>query len=69
MLDELVAILEQVGAELPTRAREIVQRLEVELAGELSGYTVALYMVSSHQARSQVLGKCGSGSRITAQGG
>jgi hypothetical protein len=69
VFDELVAILEQVGAELPARAREVVQCLEIELAGKLSGYTVALYLVSSHQARSQVLAQCGSGSRITAQGG
>ena len=42
MLDKLIAILEQVRAELPARAREIVQRLEVKQRGKLSGYTVAL---------------------------
>ena len=42
MLDKLVAILEQVRAVLPARAREIVQRLEVKQRGKLSGYTVAL---------------------------
>jgi hypothetical protein len=40
MPDELVAILEQVGTELPARAREVVQRVEVELAGKLSDYAV-----------------------------
>jgi hypothetical protein len=42
VLDELAAILEQVGAELPARARQIVQRVEVELAGQLSDYTASL---------------------------
>lgn len=40
MLDQLVAILEQIRAELPARARQIVQCVEVELAGKLSDYTV-----------------------------
>jgi hypothetical protein len=40
MLDELVTVLEQVGAKLSARAREIVQCVEVELAGQLSDYTV-----------------------------
>jgi hypothetical protein len=40
MLDQLVAVLEQIRAELPARARQIVQRIEVELASKLSDYTV-----------------------------
>jgi hypothetical protein len=42
MLDELVAVLEKVGAELPARAREIVQGIEVELSSKLTDYTVWL---------------------------
>jgi hypothetical protein len=40
MLDQLVAVLEQIRAELPARARQVVQRIEVELASKLSDYTV-----------------------------
>jgi hypothetical protein len=40
MLNQLVAILEQIRAELPARARQIMQRIEIELASELSDYTV-----------------------------
>jgi len=39
MLDQLIAILEQIGTKLPARARQIMQRIEVELAGKLSNYT------------------------------
>jgi hypothetical protein len=40
MLNKLLTILEQICAELPARARQIVQCVEVELAGKLSDYTV-----------------------------
>jgi hypothetical protein len=40
MSNELIAIFEQIDAELPARAREIVQRIEVELTGKLSNYAV-----------------------------
>jgi hypothetical protein len=55
VLDELVAVLEQVGAELPARARETVQRVEIELAGELSNNTVRLTWLAVNWARSTVL--------------
>jgi hypothetical protein len=38
--DKLVAVLEEIGTELSAGAREIVQRVEVELAGKLSDYAV-----------------------------
>jgi hypothetical protein len=38
MLDQLTAVLKQIGAELPACARQIVQRVEVELGGELADY-------------------------------
>lgn len=63
VLDELVAVLKQVGAELAAGARETVQRVEVELAGKLSDNTVRLMWLAF------IGGCCGSGSRITAQGG
>jgi len=37
--DELVAVLEQIGAELPARSREVVERVQIELSGKLSDYT------------------------------
>lgn len=40
VLDELVAVLQQVGAKLAACPRETVQRVEVELAGKLSDNTV-----------------------------
>jgi hypothetical protein len=40
MLDKLIAVLEQIRTELSARTRQIVQRIEVELAGKLSDYTV-----------------------------
>jgi hypothetical protein len=39
MLDELLAILEKVGTELPTSARQIMKSVEIQLAGKLSDYT------------------------------
>jgi hypothetical protein len=42
MLNELVAVLEQIRAELPARARQIVQGIEVELSGKLADYTAWL---------------------------
>lgn len=41
MTDELVAVLEQVGAELATCTRQAMQRVEVELAGELANNAVS----------------------------
>lgn len=49
VLDELVSVLEQIGAELPTRAREIMQGVQVELAGKLSDNTVSLMWLAIHQ--------------------
>lgn len=40
MLDQLITILEQIDTKLPARARQVVQRIEVQLAGKLSDYTV-----------------------------
>jgi hypothetical protein len=37
--DELAAVLEQIGAELAARARQIVERVQVELAGKLADDT------------------------------
>jgi hypothetical protein len=42
VLDQLMAIFEQVGAELPARARQIVECVQVKLARKLSDYTVGL---------------------------
>ena len=40
VLDELVAVLEEVGAKMSGCAREVMQRVQIELAGKLSDYTV-----------------------------
>ena len=42
VLDELVAVFEQIGAELPACTREIMQGIQVKLAGKLPDYAVAL---------------------------
>jgi hypothetical protein len=38
VLDELTAVLEQIGPELPARPRQIMQRVEVELGSKLGDY-------------------------------
>jgi len=40
VLDQLVAVLEQIGTELAACARQVVQRVEVKLAGKLADDTV-----------------------------
>lgn len=65
MLHE-VAILEQIDAKLPARARQIVQRVEVELSGKLLDYTALAAALACIRARSLVLAEV-SGSRIAAQ--
>jgi hypothetical protein len=40
MLNKLMPILEQIRTKLSARARQIVQRIEIELVGQLSDYTV-----------------------------
>lgn len=55
VLDKLVAVLEQIGAELPARARQIVQCVEIELASKLSDYTAMLSWLAYIRARSRVL--------------
>jgi hypothetical protein len=55
VLDELVPVLEQIGAELAARARKVVECVEVELAGKLSDYAVGLTWLACIRAWSQVL--------------
>jgi hypothetical protein len=66
VLDELVAVFEQIGAELPACAREIMQGIQVKLAGKLPDYTVALTRLANHRGGARPF--VGSGSRITAEG-
>ena len=49
MFDELTAVLEQIGTELPACPRQIVQRIEVELGGKLTDYPALIIVVSIHQ--------------------
>lgn len=50
MLLQLVAVFEQIGAELSAGARQMMQRVEVELAGKLSDYAASLNnVVSMHR--------------------
>lgn len=42
VLDELVSVLKQIGTELAAGTREVVERIEVELAGKLSDDTAWL---------------------------
>lgn len=65
--DELVAVLEQIGAELPARSREVVERVQIELSGKLSDYTTQSTWLAGHHGAELVL-VVGSGSRITAEG-
>jgi hypothetical protein len=67
MLDQLTAVLKQIGAELPARARQIVQRVEVELGGELADYPAQLMWLACVKAESRVHAMAGS--RIAAEGG
>jgi hypothetical protein len=60
--DELVAVLEQVGAELAAGARQAVQRVEVELARELADDAV-----SGARSATSARADRAAGSRITAQ--
>lgn len=55
VLLHLVAVLEQVGAELPAGARQVVQRVEVQLAGELSDNAAAGAWLACIRAWSYVL--------------
>lgn len=50
VLDELVAVFEQVRVELAARPREIVQVVEVEEASELRDYAVMSIRVSTRQS-------------------
>jgi hypothetical protein len=57
ILDKLAAIFQQIGPKLPARTRQIMQRVEIELSGELAYYPARLNAVSIHQRRwSQVHG-------------
>jgi hypothetical protein len=42
LFDQLVAILQQIGAKLPTCPRQTMQRVQIQLAGKLFDNTVAL---------------------------
>jgi hypothetical protein len=55
VLDELAAVLEQIRAELPARARQMMQRVEVELAGKLADDAVRGPWSACFAAWSQVL--------------
>lgn len=66
--DKLIAVLEQIRAKLAARAGKTVQVIEIELAGELTGNTVQLMWLAIIR-RGVNTPCCGSGSRITAQGG
>lgn len=65
--DELIAVLEQIGAELPARSREVMKRVQIELTGKLSDYTTQSRWLAGHRGAELVL-VVGSGSRITAEG-
>lgn len=67
VLDQLVAVLEQVGTELSARAREVVQCVQVQLAGKLSDNTVRSSWSACRRGAELVLA-VGAGSRITAEG-
>jgi hypothetical protein len=54
VLDELAAVLEQIGAELPARPRQIMQRVEVELGGELGDYPAVSMWLACIKARRRV---------------
>lgn len=41
VLDELVAVFEKIGAELPACTREIMQGVQIKLTSKLPDYTVA----------------------------
>ena len=69
VLDELVAVFEQVCAELATGAAQAVQRVEVELAGELAGNAVSVLWSATMPGHSLSPPQKGSSSRITAEGG
>lgn len=67
VLDKLVAVLEQIGVELSARARQIVECVQVELAGELSDDAVWHTWLAYPRGMERVLA-VGSGSRVTAEG-
>lgn len=50
MFYKLVAILQQIRPELPARARQVMQGVEVELPGELSDDTGTMTVVSTCRA-------------------
>jgi hypothetical protein len=54
MFDELATVFKQIGAELPASPREIMQRIEVELSGELANYSARLMWLACIKAWSQV---------------
>lgn len=54
VLDQLAAVLEQVGAELPACPRQVMERVEVELAGELADYSAQSMWLACIEAWSQV---------------
>jgi len=63
MMDQLAAEIQQVGAKLPARTRQVVQRVEVELTGQLL-HDAVLGLLSACETRE---GWCGS--RIAAECG
>ena len=65
--NELMAVLEEVGTKLSACAREVMQRVQVKLAGKLSDDTVRSLWSAYHRGAELVLA-VGSGSRITAEG-
>lgn len=68
VLDELVAVFQQIRPELTTRAAQAVQRVEVELARELAGNAVSSPW-SAITTKESMSPPKGSSSRITAQRG
>jgi hypothetical protein len=57
VLDELAAVLEQIYAELPARARQVMQCIQVELAGKLADDAVQVPWSACIAAWNQVLAK------------
>lgn len=57
VLDELVAVLEEIGAKLSARARQIVQCVQVELAGELPNNAASLTWLAYRHGMELVLAR------------
>lgn len=54
MLDKLATVFKQIYTKLPTSARQIMKRVEVELGGELAYYSVWLTWLACIMAWSRV---------------